>query len=108
MKSKPLTGPAAASQFQQDPFSISFPIGSFLTQFGLTPDEFRSEAASGRLVASATAAKPNTFNNVGRRIVYHDLHVTAGHLLLWLSNPDTPKYLVERIDSIMSGKSVRQ
>jgi hypothetical protein len=82
-----LGGNEAVEILDKDPEQVLFPLASFMNQFGISWEELRSEAMSGRLVATGTKVSGG-FDNVA---------ISAAAAMRWLSHPKTPKQFRERV-----------
>lgn len=92
------SGAEAAKKMLEDPEAVVFPLSEFVTQFGLAFEEWRVEAAAGRLVVSGRPTATG-MDNIG---------VTAKALIDWMVHPDTPPHLVQKVKDAVDGRGLIQ
>ena len=94
-KMEMLSGEEAARRLSKAPDTLGWPIGDFMTQFGLSWEELRAELGAGRLTAQGTSTSRG----------FKDVHITATAVLSWLANPSTPEPLVRKVDNFAFRRS---
>ncbi len=88
------SGAEAAKKLSEDEEAVVFPIAEFVTQFGLTSEEWRVEVYAGRLVVSGRPTATGMDN----------ICITAKALLDWAVHPDTQPHLVKKMQDGVDGR----
>ncbi len=92
------SGEEAAKKLLEDEEAVVFPLQEFVTQFGLTSEEWRVEVYAGRLVASGRPTATGMDN----------ICITAKALLDWVVHPDTKPHLVQKMKDAIDGRGLIQ
>jgi hypothetical protein len=94
----------AAEQFSEDPRNIWVQLDVFLLQANFTKDEIMGELRSGRLMTEASDSVHMAVI-LRKQVSPAQIMVSGQALVNWMSNPATPRYLVEKW---LSGLSQRK
>lgn len=92
------SGEEAAKKLSEDPEAVVFPLSEFVTQFGLTAEEWRAELSAGRLVARGRPTATGMDNIV----------ITAKALIDWMVHSDTQPHLLQKMKDAVDGRGLIQ
>ncbi len=92
------SGEEAAKKVLEDPEAVVFPIQEFVTQFGLTSEEWRAELMAGRLVARGRPTATGMDH----------MCISAKALIDWMVHPDTQPHLVQKMKDAVEGRGLIQ
>lgn len=92
------SGAEAAKKMEEDPEAVVFPLKEFITQFGLTSEEWRVEIYAGRLVVRGRPTATGMDNLV----------ITAKDLIDWMVHSDTQPHLVQKMKDAVDGRGLIQ